>query len=474
MLRKSFEEFLHDERGAYTLWSLVWFMLYVAIGGLAVDGTDAYRNQILLQATADSSALAGAMSLYVPDEDPVDAALAYAAANLDPEQHGTVLADTDVHLGIWDDATETFTEVAYDPTLEAAGVNAVYVVTRKGEQNGNPVVMNVLRILQGFGLNPWWNINTAAVAVRYIPDCLVNNGLVAWNKVDVTSNNNFNDICVHGQNAIVDPGHNYSIDINTGNVIGENTQFSQPDPSDFNNRPNVCDSNTGLCEEGVIIQGSMPAHDAFTVTQTTTDYENGTIFPEYMYEEVTNSETGETLLADPTVVTIENAENFTGPYEPYHVYDMNCSAENNQVNLPTGVMIEKVVIVADCSIGGSSGVQLRDMVLASSADGNGPNGVYQNSIHFPSGLEIGDSAFCDDSSGQVHIYSAASIQVAAGPTVYGLRMVAAGDIQFSAQNDVFGISAEAGNNITATANGNWEYCGGEFDGPFAFHYRLVR
>ena len=66
MLSKSFHKFLRDERGAYTIWSLIWFSLYVAMGGLAVDMTDAYRNQTLLQSTADASALAGGMSL--PDQ----------------------------------------------------------------------------------------------------------------------------------------------------------------------------------------------------------------------------------------------------------------------------------------------------------------------------------------------------------------------------------------------------------------------
>jgi Flp pilus assembly protein TadG len=59
VLHTSFRSFLRDESGSYTIWSLIWFSLYVAIGGLAVDMTDAYRNQTLLQSTADASALAG-------------------------------------------------------------------------------------------------------------------------------------------------------------------------------------------------------------------------------------------------------------------------------------------------------------------------------------------------------------------------------------------------------------------------------
>ena len=45
MLSTRFHKFLRDESGGYTIWSLIWFSLYVAMGGLAVDMTDAYRNQ---------------------------------------------------------------------------------------------------------------------------------------------------------------------------------------------------------------------------------------------------------------------------------------------------------------------------------------------------------------------------------------------------------------------------------------------
>ena len=71
MLGTRFRRFLSDESGGYTIWSLIWFSLYVAMGGLAVDMTDAYRNQTLLQSTADASALAGVMS--PPDKDDANA-----------------------------------------------------------------------------------------------------------------------------------------------------------------------------------------------------------------------------------------------------------------------------------------------------------------------------------------------------------------------------------------------------------------
>ena len=53
MTTSRLRDFLRDEDGGYTIYSLLWFIVYVGIGGLAVDVTDAYRNQTLLQSTAD-------------------------------------------------------------------------------------------------------------------------------------------------------------------------------------------------------------------------------------------------------------------------------------------------------------------------------------------------------------------------------------------------------------------------------------
>ena len=52
--------FWQDDRGAGTLFGLLWFVLLVGITGMAVDITDGLRNRTMLQATADAAALAGA------------------------------------------------------------------------------------------------------------------------------------------------------------------------------------------------------------------------------------------------------------------------------------------------------------------------------------------------------------------------------------------------------------------------------
>ncbi len=144
MLSTSFRKFLGDESGGYTIWSLIWFSLYVAIGGLAVDMTDAYRTETLLQSTADASALAGVMSL--PDQaDAVAQAVSYATDNMITAINGTVLRGSEVVFGNWDFDTRTFTPDTTSP-------DAVWVITRRSDANENPVATNFLRILSLWGI----------------------------------------------------------------------------------------------------------------------------------------------------------------------------------------------------------------------------------------------------------------------------------------------------------------------------------
>ncbi|MFQ5564994.1 MAG: TadE/TadG family type IV pilus assembly protein, partial [Paracoccaceae bacterium] len=149
---KNISRFLRDESGGYTIWSLIWFSLYVAMGGLAVDMSDAYRNQTLLQATADVSSLAAVMSL--PDQDDGTAqALAYSAANMSTAINGNVLKAAEVIYGNWNFATRTFAP-------STAAPDAARVITRRDEANLNPLATNFLRII---GLQQW-NISVEAIA----------------------------------------------------------------------------------------------------------------------------------------------------------------------------------------------------------------------------------------------------------------------------------------------------------------------
>ncbi len=144
MLRGYTRKFLNDEHGGGTVMGLLWFILLVGITGLAVDVTDGFRSQTMLQATADASALAAVIDL--PDEAAAIAtAVAYSATNMAAGNYGAVLIEADVDIGSWDASTHIFTDGALVP-------DAVRVRTRRSIENANAVPVNFLRIV---GLTNW-------------------------------------------------------------------------------------------------------------------------------------------------------------------------------------------------------------------------------------------------------------------------------------------------------------------------------
>ncbi len=469
MLCGGYRKFLNDESGGYTIWSLIWFSLYVAMGGLAVDMTDAYRNQTLLQSTADASALAGVMSL--PDQtDAVSQAVAYATDNMNPVINGIVLQEEEVILGNWDFATRTFTTGGASP-------DAVRVITRRDDANNNPVATNFLRILSLWGIPlDRWNISVEAVAVKYIPTCLLyENSLVAGNKVDVTSNNVFDNVCIHGQNMIDDPAHNYAVEIQNGGTIMDGVEISMPYLEDMIGRPTVC-SNDGLCEEGVLVAGDLMPTEAFLVdqaitgvldpTSTDTDYLSDDLFsvnaetlalvpPNYEHIDLSNCDA--CILAPPKVefdadgkpLPAASTYEYSAVMEPGTVYVIDCDNPMDQLVLPSPDLqpvLQGVAIISECRIKGQSDMRLEGVTLASSAVGNGSKPYNMATLHFPAGTSFGAQDGCAPGGG-VQIYSAASVNITAGASIDGMQIVARGDVEMTANETINGISVMAGEDI---------------------------
>jgi hypothetical protein len=143
--------FARDERGG--ILPLVGLCLMVILGfaalGIDLSHQSALRAQ--LAATADAAALAAASEL--PNEARArDRALEYAAANMPPQAHGSVLVEDDIVFGTW--LTDTRAFVAGGPM-----VDAVQVTVRRSELNGNAAPTFFMRI---FGRD---HIDLAAEAV---------------------------------------------------------------------------------------------------------------------------------------------------------------------------------------------------------------------------------------------------------------------------------------------------------------------
>ncbi len=138
-IRGNVEAFLQDQRGSVIAIMGIGLVMAAGLTALAVDMGYLYGLKGRLQTTADFAVLAAVSQL--PDEDAArTTALEYAAKNMPVSEHGGVLANADVVTGNWDSSTRTFTP-AGNP------INAVRVVTRRSQVNGNAAGLFFARIL---------------------------------------------------------------------------------------------------------------------------------------------------------------------------------------------------------------------------------------------------------------------------------------------------------------------------------------
>lgn len=459
MLGQTLQQFLRDERGGYTLWSLVWFMLYLVIGGLSVDVTDAYRNKTLLQSTADAAALAAIMSVGIPGEDPIAQANTFAAANMDPNIHGDVLSGLDVIPGVWDFGTETFTPLASPP-------NAVHVVTRRGLENSNPVAMNFLRILALFGLPPLWNVATDAIAVGAISGCH-NNGLIAGNQVSQTSGNSFfAKMCIHGvQGLYLRQGDYFESGVATSTTC---TDCVGPEGSN----PSV---NEGWDEAWAIGGENEPLFpfNAYAVGDTVDALRGLPSTSSYadMLSIYGTNYAGWDYLFHPngSPPALYQGSSLPAKLDPYTVYDIDCSG---QIGLPS-TPVRNTAIVSTCRIQvpASATINLLDVAIAVDWHASNPS---NQGIHITGNGLVGNT---DCNNGGVEFYTnGSSIHFAAGGDVNDVRLISAWDIEWAANaNGQVGIAAEAINDIILRSNTQFGLCpGGIANGPRELTYRLVR
>lgn len=128
-MRKNIQFFVNDQRGSVITFVAVGIFILVGMAAFAVDASYFYILKNRLQTTADISALASVRQF--PDENMMlTVALEYSSKNMATNNHGSVLANTDMVTGNWNSNTRTFTP-ANNP------LNAVRVVTRRSQANDN-------------------------------------------------------------------------------------------------------------------------------------------------------------------------------------------------------------------------------------------------------------------------------------------------------------------------------------------------
>ncbi|MEL6482308.1 MAG: pilus assembly protein TadG-related protein [Pseudomonadota bacterium] len=173
-----------------TLWLLVWTFAFLGMAGFAVDMTNAYRHQAMLQATADAAAHAALVVLRDGGTEAEARTMAQRVArlNMDKAKHAEVVAIADVAIGSWDGTYLT----------DSANDNAVYVVARRDDTSQFPVGTLFLHFVGVTDVE----VTSEALMVLDYPDC-PQDGIFARGHLKFTANNSFGpDLCLHGQEQI--------------------------------------------------------------------------------------------------------------------------------------------------------------------------------------------------------------------------------------------------------------------------------
>ena len=154
--------YLRRRRAATAVLVVITLPILLGFAALAVDVGRMFNVRAELQIAADAAAMAAAIELasdpdygddlFVPDEE----AIRLVGQQFAEPNHGVTgtLADADVVLGNWDGELAEF-------TAGGEPINAVGVITRRSETNGNPVELFFAKI---FGLHQT-DISAAAVPI---------------------------------------------------------------------------------------------------------------------------------------------------------------------------------------------------------------------------------------------------------------------------------------------------------------------
>ncbi len=155
------QRFIRDPSGTVLAFFGMALAMLLASAAIAVDMGYAYVIKTRLQGTADFAAMVGAAEL-TDETDVKTNAQAYAVLNMPSESNGEVLSQDDVTLGNWDASNRVFTP-------DAEPLNAVRVVTRRSDDNGNPLNLFFARVL---GIEDV-NISRMAIATRTTSTCVI-------------------------------------------------------------------------------------------------------------------------------------------------------------------------------------------------------------------------------------------------------------------------------------------------------------
>ncbi|WP_424941484.1 TadE/TadG family type IV pilus assembly protein [Aliiroseovarius sp. S253] len=431
-------QFTKNDEGAITIFGMFLFAAIVLVGGLAIDMHNLMNARTQLQVSADMTAHA---ALYRRDfeSDPDKAkaqALALVEATMPSAEYGKVIQASDITFGKYDRDTETFTPNANSKA-------AVHVYSTRLNSKSNPVSTFVLRIL-GF-VN--YDMTVQSVFTTFRPTCFLE-GFVSEGRIDIQSNNGFkNGFCLHS---------NDYVSLNSNNTFETGTIVSMPDTDDLDLPRSGWKTNDGL--DAALREG---AYRLRTVNKLPA-YIQGLRdrVPEYLPDNIHTLDPVEYL-------TLKNSDKLTmADLTPNRVHVVGCG-KNGVLTINEATAISDVVIVTDCTIKFGQALRIENSIIATTH-------TDPKSMNSSSSLTLGKNDGCAEGGGSV-LLTLGGIQFTSKINIYGSRMIAAGNIEFSANADgIEGASLVAGGEISGTSNMNMGFCGTGMPNLFeAEYFRLA-
>ncbi|MCA0271566.1 MAG: pilus assembly protein TadG-related protein [Proteobacteria bacterium] len=449
-MRHPFRSFAQREDGGISALSLQMFIGALAFGGLAVDFGKGVTSKTQLQIAGDAAAHAAIMTRETKSaEEAKEVALNVAAGNMPNAKYGDVLTEENINFGYWDRDTEVF-------TVDPASSEAVLVTTQQVSANGNGVTTYMMRLT---GLSEL-DVTAGAVFESYYPTCF-NEGMVAREPVDIQSNNLFGSgFCIHSQDHAA---------FSSGNLLEDKVVVSMPDKRDIELPSSGFESNDGLeqalRDASYQIKILARINDILGgIVTDPTDPAIGIMAPTSRYYRPYVTD------ASPIDIQGTGATSLDGSkFRAGRIHVLSCKNDNSHKQLGSGFVMQNMVLVTDCRLQFNAGAVIEDSVIITTNPSD-------KAFYASSNIVLGRDDDCAG-GGDVQMIALGGVDFAAGTSVFGSQIIAAGDIAFAANaNGIEGVSLVAGGRIDVTSNGYYGVCGGAGmnNNYAAAYFRLAR
>lgn len=323
--------FLVGEKGSGTAFGLFLTVAVLAVTGLVVDQSNAWRERTRMQVAADAAALAAATRIDNPE---VGVARGMATA-------ARILGDAGQI------SEEDFSFVSYDfaaGSLDPDGdINAVIVEAHRNEGRGNALPTHLLKFV---GFNSWdMNVFSVAGAAPSAGVACADAAIITANFMDTGGGNTLDGrVCLHGEAGILTGGNDwYNEDVRLSSGSVGSITVNSYSPSDLSLDQLMVEEDLSP----VIVPQLQTIHDELwnaLYTSGITEY-SGDLLPRSIFD-----------IAGP--IPVVRVEGWWG-IQPNGLTENTIYVVNGGVQFAGALDIENVAIISNQGIGVGGGFNLR-------------------------------------------------------------------------------------------------------------------